>query len=137
MSPSALQKRFGRRGFTVIEMIIVVTIIAILLAIAIPVYRIHLQHAREAVLKEDLHSMREAIDQYTQDKNKAPQNLSDLVDAGYLHGIPRDPFTNSTDTWEPVMDDSVASPDQNQPGISDVKSGSNLVSTEGTAYSSW
>lgn len=137
MNPSVLRKRFGQRGFTLIELIIVVAIIAILLAIAIPVYRIHLTHAREAVLKEDLHTMREAIDQYTQDKNKAPQNLSDLVDAGYMHLIPKDPFTDSTETWQPVMDDTVASPDQSQPGISDVKSGSNLVSTEGSAYNSW
>jgi general secretion pathway protein G len=137
MNPSALKRRFGRRGFTIIELIIVVAIIAILLAIAIPVYKVHLQHAREAVLKEDLHNMREAIDQYTQDKNKAPQSLSDLVDAGYLHGIPKDPFTNSTETWQPVMDDSITSVDQSQGGITDVKSGSNLTSTEGTAYSSW
>lgn len=137
MNPAALKKRFGRLGFTIIELIIVIAIISILLAIAIPVYKVHLQHAREAVLKEDLHNMREAIDQYTQDKNKAPQSLSDLVDAGYLHGIPKDPFTNSTETWQAVMDDSVMSPDQSQPGMTDVKSGSNLTSTEGTAYNSW
>lgn len=137
MNPAALKKRFGRLGFTIIELIIVIALISILLAIAIPVYKVHLQHAREAVLKEDLHNMREAIDQYTQDKNKAPQSLSDLVDAGYLHGIPKDPFTNSTETWQPVMDDSVMSPDQSQPGMTDVKSGSNQTSTEGSAYSTW
>lgn len=124
-------------GFTLIELIIVISVIAILTAVAIPAYRIHLVHAHEAVLKTDLATMRTAIDQYTYDKNKAPQALSDLVDAGYLHAIPKDPFTESTETWQPVQDDSVMSVDQTQPGINDVHSGSNQVSTDGTAYSSW
>lgn len=129
--------RSPERGFTLIEMIIVITVIAILTAIAIPVYRIHVLHANEAVLKEDLHTMREAIDQYTQDKNKAPQSLSDLVDAGYMRLIPKDPFTNSAETWQPVQEDVVQSLDQSQPGITDVHSGSNQMASDGTAYSSW
>lgn len=124
-------------GFTLIELIIVISVIAILLAVAVPVYRIHLVHAHEAVLKQDLASMRTAIDQYTYDKNKAPQDLSDLVSSGYLRAIPRDPFTDSTETWQPVQDDSVMSMDQTQSGINDVHSGSNLLSSDGTAYSSW
>jgi len=125
------------RGFTLIELIIVVAIIAILMAVAIPVYKIHLLHAHEAVLKQDLYSMRLAIDQYTQDKNKAPQDLGDLVSSGYLRALPKDPFTESSETWQPVQEDVVQSLDQTQPGITDVHSGSNLMSSEGTAYNTW
>ena len=126
-----------QRGFTLIEMIIVCAIISILLGIMVPVYKIHILHANEAVLKEDLYHMRTAIDQYTQDKNKAPQELNDIVTAGYLHAIPKDPFTHSTETWQVVQEDALQSIDQTAPGISDVKSGSSLISSEGTAYSSW
>jgi general secretion pathway protein G len=126
-----------QRGFTLIEMIIVCAIISILLGVMVPVYRIHILHANEAVLKEDLYNMRQAIDQYTQDKAKAPQELNDIVTAGYLHSIPKDPFTHSADTWQTVQEDVLTSLDQTAPGISDVKSGSNLISSEGTAYSSW
>ena len=127
----------SRRGFTLIEMIIVISIIAILVAIAVPIYTQHLRHAKEAVLKEDLYSIRSSIDQYTQDKNKAPQTLQDLVSAGYLRVIPVDPFTGSADSWQAVQEDLVTALDQTQPGITDVHSGSELTSTEGTAYSSW
>ena len=131
------QIRNRQRGFTLIEMIIVIAIMGILVAVAIPVYQMHVLHAREAVLKEDLYSMRNAIDQYSQDKAKAPQSLDDLVSAGYLRAIPKDPFTNSNSTWQTVQEDVLQSLDQTAPGISDVKSGSNLTSSEGTAYSSW
>ena len=126
-----------QRGFTLIEMIIVCAIISILLGIMVPVYKIHILHANEAVLKEDLYHMRTAIDQYTQDKNKAPQDLNDIVTAGYLHAIPKDPFTHSAETWQVVQEDALQSIDQTAPGIGDVKSGSSLISSEGTAYSSW
>ena len=99
------RSRSGRRGFTLIELIIVVAIIGILLAVAVPVYRVHLRHANEAVLKQDLYSMRNAIDQYTQDKSKAPQDLNDIVTAGYLRVLPKDPFTNSNSTWQVVQED--------------------------------
>src|ERR1043166_10254589 len=82
------------RGFTLIELIIVVAMISILLAVMVPVYKIHILHANEAVLKQDLRAMRDAIDQYTQDKQKAPQSLDDLVSAGYLHSIPKDPYSS-------------------------------------------
>ena len=129
-------RRF-QRGFTLIEMIIVVAIISILVSIAVPVYQQHLLHAKEAVLKEDLYSMRNAIDQYSQDKGKAPQDLNDLVTAGYLRILPKDPFTNSNSSWQPVQEDVLTSVDQTEPGISDVHSGSNTTSSEGTAYSTW
>lgn len=126
-----------QRGFTLIEMIIVISIVLILTSIAVPVYTRHVLHAREAVLKEDLYTLRNAIDQYTQDKDKAPQSLDDLVSAGYLRGLPRDPITNATDTWQPVTDDSIASPDQTETGISNVHSGSAEISSEGTPYNTW
>jgi general secretion pathway protein G len=129
--------RRKERGFTMIEMIIVISIILILTGIAVPIYNSHILHAREAVLKEDLYSMRNAIDQYTMDKAKAPQDLGEVVTAGYLHAIPKDPFTNATDTWQVVQEDTLLSFDQTAPGISDVHSGSNLTGSDGTAYSSW
>ncbi|MBZ5525314.1 MAG: prepilin-type N-terminal cleavage/methylation domain-containing protein [Acidobacteriia bacterium] len=129
--------RHAERGFTLIELMIVIAIIAILLSVALPAYNVHLMHAREAVLKEDLYSMRSAIDQYTQDKDKAPQSLDDLVSAGYLHAMPKDPFTNASDTWQPVNDDSIMVLGQSDPGITDVHSGSNKVGSDGTAYNTW
>src|SRR5205809_3336379 len=129
-------RRSKQRGFTLIEMVIVISIIFILMSVAVPVYRTHLLHAREAVLREDLYTMRNAIDQYTMDKNKAPQDLNDLVTAGYMSRIPQDPFTRSTN-WQVAQDDTLLSPDQTAPGINDVHSTSNQNSTEGTAYSSW
>src|SRR5579864_9612605 len=129
-------KKYGQSGFTLIELIIVCAMISILLGIMVPIYRIHVLHANEAVLKEDLYHMRTAIDQYTQDKGKAPQALDDIVTAGYLHAIPKDPFTHAAD-WQTVQEDVLSSIDQTQPGISDVKSSSSLISSEGTAYSSW
>jgi len=134
---TALKSRRWQNGFTLIEMIIVVSIILILVGIAIPSYRTHVLRAREAVLKQDLHAMRDAISQFTQDKNKAPQDLGELVSAGYLHAIPKDPFTDSTSTWVPVQEDVMDTLDQTQPGISDVHSGSDKISSEGTPYNTW
>ena len=91
----------------------------------------------EALLKEDLYHMRAAIDQYTQDKNRAPQHLKDLVSAGYIPAIPKDPFTNSISTWVEFREDATYSIDRNHPGISDVHSGSAQISSEGTRYDSW
>ncbi|HZU32738.1 MAG TPA: type II secretion system protein [Candidatus Angelobacter sp.] len=134
-----MNQKFKRqqRGFTLIELIIVCAMISILLGVMVPVYRLHIVHANEAVLKEDLYNMRNAIDQYTQDKGKAPQALDDIVSAGYLHAIPKDPFTHSSETWQVVQEDVLESIDQNAPGITDVKSGSNLSSSDGSAYNTW
>ncbi len=125
------------RGFTLIELMIVISIILILVSISIPIYTNSVIHSKEAVLKDDLFTMRSVIDQYTLDKQKAPQSLQDLVSAGYLRSIPKDPLTGSADTWQTTSDDTIMDPNQSQPGITDVHSGASGVSTEGTAYSSW
>jgi general secretion pathway protein G len=124
-------------GFTLIELMIVMAIMALLAAIAIPSYVNNVRRAKEAVLKEDLHTMREAIDSYTVDKQKAPQSLDDLVQAGYLKTMPVDPFTDRSDTWVPVQDDTLSSIDQTDSGIDDVHSGAQLTASDGTSYSTW
>jgi len=115
---------------------IVMMIIVILIGIAAGNYRHSLQHARETVLKQDLQEMRKAIDNYTMDKQAAPQSLDDLVPQ-YLHVMPVDPITTKKD-WVPVVDSVVLTPDQTSSGITDVHSASDLVSPfENTAYNSW
>jgi general secretion pathway protein G len=116
---------------------IVITIIAILAAIAIPMYQSIMLRTKETVLKNNLHELRTSLDQYTADKKKAPQTLQDLVDAGYYREIPIDPITNSRETWETVMETAVSSPDQTETGIGDVRSGSSAISSEGTPYNTW
>ena len=132
-----MQRRSQQPGFTLIELMVVISIIVILMSVAIPRYQASILRARETVLRDDLYTLRSVIDQYTLDKQKAPLALQDLVDAGYLKTLPMDPFTNSRETWVPITDDSIMSPDQTQPGIIDVHSGSEQKSTEGSTYSSW
>jgi len=132
-----MQRRSLQPGFTLIELMVVISIIVILMSVAIPRYQASILRARETVLRDDLYTLRSVIDQYTLDKQKAPQSLQDLVDAGYLKTLPMDPFTNSRETWVPITDDSIMSADQTQPGIIDVHSGSEQKSTEGSTYSSW
>ena len=130
-------KTGSQQGFTLLELMIVMIIIGVLAAIAVPAYLQSVRKAKEAVLKEDLHTMRSAIDSYTVDKEKAPQSLDDLVEAGYLKAIPKDPITSRTDTWVPAQEDMMMSIDQTQSGIDDVHSGAQETSSEGTAYSTW
>jgi general secretion pathway protein G len=124
-------------GFTLIELMIVMFCIALLAAIAIPSYTNNIRRAKEAVLREDLHTMRAAIDSYTIDKQKAPQSLDDIVQAGYLKSMPKDPFTDRTDTWMTTQSDSLSSLDQTQSGIDDVHSGAQMTASDGTTYASW
>ena len=124
-------------GFTLVELMIVMAIIAILMLVAVPRFAASVRMAREAVLKEDLFTIRGAIDSYTMDKQKAPQSLDDLVQEGYLKSIPEDPMTKSKDTWVTDSGDALHSIDQTDSGIDDVHSGSQESGADGTAYSSW
>ncbi len=124
-------------GFTLVELMIVMLIIGVLAAIAIPSYTNSIRSAREAVFREDLHVMRQAIDSYTMDKEKAPQGLDDLVQAGYLKEIPKDPLTQSQSTWVTDSDDSVQSVDQTAGGITNVHGGSTQPGSDGRTYSEW
>ena len=125
------------RGFSLIELIIVITMIVILASVAIPMYRSTVLRAREATLKENLHHLRSVIDQYTADKLAAPQTLNDLIDAGYYRELPIDPITESDSTWEVELGNTGLVPGQQQTGIVDIHSGATGESSEGTPYSDW
>jgi general secretion pathway protein G len=125
-----------RRGFTLLEMMIVMIVMGILLSIALPIYTQSVVRAREAVLRNDLFELRKLISQYTLDKQKGPQSLDDLVQAGYLKELPKDPMTHEAN-WEPHQEEVLLSVDQQDAGIDDVHSASNATSSDGTAYSSW
>jgi general secretion pathway protein G len=130
-------ERCGEGGFTLVELMIVMTIIGLLAAIAIPSYIQSVKRAKEAVLREDLHTIRTAIDSYTVDKEKAPQGLDDLVQSGYLKSIPIDPMTSRNDTWMTGQSDTLTDINETQGGIDDIHSGSQGVSVEGTTYNTW
>jgi general secretion pathway protein G len=127
----------GEGGFTLVELMIVMAIIMILATIAIPIYVRTLQRAKEATLREDLHTMRTAIDSYTIDKEKAPDTLDDLVQAGYLKSIPVDPMTSSKETWITGMSDTMTDINETQGGMDDVHSGSQALASDGTTYNTW
>ena len=131
------EHKSGENGFTLVELMVVMLIIGVLAAIAIPNFVASIKNAKEAVLKEDLHVMRNAIDSYTMDKQKGPQSMEDLVQAGYMREIPKDPMTHSNETWVTTTDDTLQSIDQTEPGINDVHSGSQEVGTDGQPYTSW
>jgi general secretion pathway protein G len=128
--------RRGNRGFTLIEIIVVITVMLILLAIAVPIYTRSVTAKREYNLRQNLQTLNKVIDQYTMDKKKAPESLDDLKSAGYIDFIPED-ITGRTDTWELVQDDSIKTLEQTDPGISAVHSGSNKIASDGTVYSDW
>jgi general secretion pathway protein G len=134
--------RAGRQeGFTLIELIIVMAIIGILATMVIPQMRDTPMKAKEAVLKADLHTFRDVIDQFFADRGHYPEDLQDLVAKGYLRALPPDPFTKSSSTWVPVFatnDQVDQDPKGNaKPGIYDVKSGSSGMGTDGRPYSEW
>jgi general secretion pathway protein G len=131
--------RISSRGFTLIEIMIVIFVIAILVSVAVPAYNQSILRARESVLRQNLFTLRSVISQYTLDKQKAPQALDDLVSAGYLKQIPNDPMTTRNDTWTTDQDtDVIMSLDQQgEGGIIDVHSGSTGVGSDGTAYNTW
>src|SRR4051794_40440150 len=135
ITKSAARRR--QSGFTLLELMIVISIIVILMSVAIPNYQRSIIHARESVLRNNLVVLRSAIDQYTLDKQKAPQSLEDLVSGGYMPRIPEDPLTHRTDCWVPVQEDTMMAIDQQQPGIVDVHNCSDATASDGTAYSSW
>ncbi|HZA36356.1 MAG TPA: prepilin-type N-terminal cleavage/methylation domain-containing protein [Vicinamibacterales bacterium] len=134
-----LRRRYrnGERGFTLIELLVVISLIVLLASIGLVMYQNSVQRGREAVLKEDLFRMRDAIDQHYADKGKYPGSLEDLVSAGYLRKVPVDPMTQSTETWQTVP----AEPDPAnltvEPGIYNVRSGAEGQALDGSKFSEW
>ena len=126
----------GARGFTLIEMVVVISLILVLLSISLPMYSRYIVRSKEAKLHSNLTTLNKVIEAYSFDKRKAPQALDDLVQAGYLRFIPED-ITGRSDTWAMEPEDPQKAWDPNQPGIGFVHSGSNETSSEGTPYSSW
>ena len=129
--------RSATRGFTIIELLIVMSVIVILASMGLVQYRNSVRRAEEAVLKENLFRMRDAMDQFYADKSKWPSDLSELVSEGYIREVPEDPITNSKDTWRTEQ----AEPDPNNPGsmggIDNVFSGSEETALDGSKYSEW
>jgi general secretion pathway protein G len=136
LSEGTSYARGAGAGFTLIELMVVIMIILILVGMAAQRYEKSVQRAREATLKQDLMVMRQSIDNYTLDKQAAPQSLEDLVQSGYLRQIPVDPITQAKD-WVPQFDSVVLSPDQSSTGMVDVHSNAATPSSNGTPYGEW
>ena len=132
----AQHTRSGKSGFTMIELMIVMAVITILVSVAVPFYQKSILRSKEAVLRNNLFTMRQVIDEYTMDKGKAPQTLEDLVSEGYLRAVPVDPITGTSD-WKIIMEDAMTSVNQTEPGIFEVQSTSDKTSLEGTPYAEW
>ena len=131
------RRRHGASGFTLIELLVVTALVVVLASLALVGYQNSVVRAREAVLKEDLFRLRDAIDQYYADKNKWPQTLQDLVTDGYVREVPEDPITNSTDSWQTVPAEPDPGNPTSEPGIFDVKSGSDRTALDGSPYAEW
>ena len=127
----------SQRGFTLIELLIVVTLIVVLAGIGMSTYSTSVTRAKEAVLRENLFRMRDSIDQYYADKGSYPPDLASLVTSGYLRQIPKDPFTESADTWQTVMSEPDPSAPTAAPGVYDVKSGAEGKGVDGSPYGEW
>ncbi len=134
---SLLFKKKSEKGFTLIELLIVLSIVAILASIVVPNYQRHLIKARESVLMEDLYQMRRAIDAYFADHIRYPESLDDLVASKYLREIPRDPFTQSTETWEEIPPTPSLEGEIAEGGLEDVRSGDDRVGLNGIPYRDW
>ncbi|HEX4749358.1 MAG TPA: type II secretion system protein [Bryobacteraceae bacterium] len=129
-------KKFAR-GFTLIELMVVMAIISVLLAIALPIYSKSITRAKESVLRNNIFTLRSVIDEYTVDKQKAPESLQELVSDGYLRQIPQDPMTGSDQTWHVIMEDTPIGGSNSAPGIFDIRSGSDKVALDGSNYADW
>jgi len=134
---SLQHRKNSQRGFTLIELLIVMSILGILASIAVPNYQRNLIKAREAVLMEDLYQMRRAIDAYFADHVSYPESLDDLVASKYIRDLPRDPFTQSSDTWEEIPPTPSIEGEMAEGGLEDVHSGSDLVGLNGVPYRDW
>ena len=133
----ARRARKRLRGFTFVELMVVITIMVILITMAIPIYNRSIIRAKESVLKNNIFTLRTVIDQYSYDKGKAPSTLQELVTEGYLTKLPVDPMTGNNQGWRTVMEDASQSVSQSEPGIFDVHSGSDKMGLDGTAYAEW
>ena len=133
----SVSPRGRRRGFSLVELMVVIAIIVILVSMAIPVYQKTILRSKESVLANNLFTLRTVIDNYTYDKQKAPQTLQDLARDGYLRVVPIDPMTGSNQTWRTIMEDASQSVNQSEPGIFEVRSGSDKTGLDGRPYSEW